>query len=82
MVSGDVYQSSWDDLKKKILNYSMSTMKKGRGYWSATSKEIRQGISKLEISNLLSYFKKDIIKDFIAHLDTMIAKKKHVEVES
>ena len=28
MASGDVYQSSWDDLKKICLNYSRSTMKK------------------------------------------------------
>ena len=29
MASGDVYQASWDDLKKICQNYSRSTMKKG-----------------------------------------------------
>jgi len=28
MARGDVYQSSWDDLKKICLDYSRSTMKK------------------------------------------------------
>ena len=57
MDGGDVYQSSWDDLKKICFKYSRSAMKKGRGHQSITTKGINQGISKLEISNLLSYFK-------------------------
>ena len=40
MVGGDVYQSSWDDLKKICLNYSRSTMKKGRGHRTTTTKGI------------------------------------------
>ena len=32
MARGDVYQSSWDDLKKICLNYSRSIMKKGKGH--------------------------------------------------
>ena len=28
-IGGDVYQSSWDDLKKICKNYLRSTMKKG-----------------------------------------------------
>ena len=38
-------------------------MKKGRGPRSTVTKGISQGISKLEISNLLSDFKQDIIND-------------------
>lgn len=57
-------------------------MKKGKGYWSTTAKGISQGISKLEISNLLSNFKQDIINDFATHIDTMTAKKKYANVES
>ena len=57
MVSGDVYQYSWDDLKKIYFNYSRSAMKKGRGNWSLNTKGTSQGISKLEISNLLIDFK-------------------------
>ena len=57
MAGGDVYQASWDDLKKICQNYSRSTMKKGRQPHSIVTKGISQGISKLEISNLLSDFK-------------------------
>ena len=57
MAGGDVYQSTWDDLKKICFNYSRSAMKKGRGHRSLTTKGTGQGISKLEISNLLTYFK-------------------------
>lgn len=57
MAGGDIYQSSWDDLKKIYLNYSMSTVTKGKGYRSRATKGASQGISKLEISNLLLDFK-------------------------
>ncbi len=63
MAGGDVYQAQWDDLKKICQNYSRSTMKKGRGPRSTVTKGISQGISKLEISNLLSDFKQDISND-------------------
>ena len=81
MASGDVYQASWDDFKKICQNYSRSTMKKGQGPRSTVTKGINQGISKLEISNPLSDFKQDIINDVATQLDTMTAKKKHVEAE-
>ena len=61
MAGDDVYQASWYDLKKICQNYSRSTMKKVRGPCSTVTKGISQGISKLEISNLLSNFKQDII---------------------
>ena len=82
MVGSDVYQSSWDDLKKICFNYSRLAMKKGRGHQSTTTKGISEGISKLEISNLLIDFKQDIINDVVTHLDTMNAKKKHVEADT
>lgn len=82
MASGDISQISWDDLKKIYLNYSRSTMKKGRGYQSTVTKGISQGISKLKISNLLSFFKKDIINDVATHRDTITTKKKHAKIKS
>ena len=82
MGGGDIYQSSWDDFKKIYLNHSRSIVKKGRGCRSTVTKGISHGISKLEISNLLSYFKKDIINDVTTHLNTMTTKKKHVEAKS
>ena len=57
MAGGDVYQSSWDDLKKISQNYSWSTMKKGRGPCSTVTRGTRQGILKLEICNMLLDFK-------------------------
>ena len=81
MAGSDVYQASWDDLKKIYQNYSRSTMKKGRGSRSIATKGISQGITKLEISNLLSDFKQDIMNDVSTHLDTMNTKKKHAEAE-
>ena len=56
-------------------------MKKGQGPHSTVTKGISQGISKLEISNLLSYFKQDIINDVATQLDMMTEKKKQVEAE-
>ena len=81
MVGGDVYQASWNDLKKICQNYSRSTMKKGYRPRSIVTKGISQGISKLEITNLLSDFKQDIINDVATHLDTMTTKKKLVEAK-
>ena len=52
------------------------------GYCSTIAKAISQGISKLDISNLILGFKKDIINDVPTHLDTMNTKKKHKKSES
>ena len=52
-------------------------MKKGQGPHSIAIKGISQGITKLEISNLLSDFKQDIMNDVATHLDTMTTKKNH-----
>ena len=59
-----------------LLNYSRSTMKKGKGHWNTTIKGLSQGISKLEIYNFLLDFKHYIINDVATHLDKMTAKKK------
>ena len=75
MAGGNVYQASCNDLKKIFQNYSRSNMKKGCGPHSTVTKGISQGISKLEISNLLSDFKQDIINDVVTHFDTMTARK-------
>ena len=56
-------------------------MKKVQGPYSTVTKGISQDISKLEISNLLSNFKQDIINDVATHLDTMTTKKKHAEAK-
>ena len=56
-------------------------MKKGRGHQTIIAKGIIQGISKIEIANLLLDFKQDIINDVTTHLNTMTTKKKHGEVE-
>lgn len=40
MVGGDIYQYSSDDLKKICLNYSRSTMKKGKGNRTKATKGI------------------------------------------
>ena len=45
-------------------------MKKGKGHHTT-----------IEISNLLSDFKQDIINDIATHLDTITTNKKHVEAE-
>ena len=81
MAGGDVYQASWDDLKTVCQNYSRSTMKKGRGPHSIAIKGISQDIMKIEISNLLSNSKQDIMNDVATHIDTMAAKKKHEKDE-
>ena len=75
MAGGDVYQSSWDDLKKIYQNYSRSTMKKGQGPHFIATKGISQGIRKIEISKLLSGFKQEIMNDVATHNDTMTTRK-------
>ena len=81
MIGSDVYQASWDDLKIIFQNYSRSTMKKGWGPRSIATKGISQGITKLEISNLLSNFKQDIMNDVATHLDTITTKKEHAKAK-
>ena len=56
-------------------------MKKSQGCYSTVTKGITQGILKLEISNLLSDLKQDIIKNVAKHLDIMIAKKKQAKTK-
>ncbi len=52
-------------------------MKKGRGLRSLRHKTNGGlGVSKMELSDLLSNFKKDIIDDFSIQLDTMQAQRK------
>ena len=56
-------------------------MKKERGHQTIATKGLNQGISKLEISNLLSYCKQEIINDFATHLNIMTTWKKHAKVK-
>ena len=74
MAGGDVTQRNWDEIKEICQNYSRATVKKGRGLRSLPHKTNgRLGVSKMELSNLLFDFKKDIINDVATQLDAMQA---------
>ena len=74
MDGGGVTQRTWNEIKEICQNYSRATMKKGRGLRSIPHKTNGgSGVSKMELSNLLSNFNKDIINDVATQLDTMQA---------
>ena len=74
MARGDVMQRTWDEIKEICQNYSRATVKKGRGLRSLPLKTNGGlGVYKMELSNLLFDFKKDIINDVSTQLDTMQA---------
>ena len=58
------------------LNYSRATVKKGRGLRALPHKSNGGGVSKMELSKMLSKFKQDIIKDVATQLATMQGKRK------
>ena len=83
MSKGNVTQKTWNDIKEICQNYSRATMKKGSGLKSLPHKtNVRLGVSNMELSNLLSNFKKDIKNDVPAQLDTMQAQRKKDEANS
>jgi hypothetical protein len=79
---GDITQVSWDDIKKICLNYSRAIVKKGRGYQATVGKSSANGVSRMDIPNLLSDFKQDIINNMATQLDIMETRKKHDEAEA
>lgn len=73
MVGGDITQKMWAEIHNICWSYSRETIKKGQGLRDLLQKTSSAGVSKIELSNLLSYFKKDIINDVSKQLDTMQA---------
>ena len=70
-------------MKEICQNYSRVTVKKGRGLRSLRYKTNGGlGVSKMELSNLLSDFKQDIINDVATQLDIMQARRKKDEVDA
>ena len=64
MAGEDVTQRRWDEIKEICYNYSRATIKKGRGLRSLPHKTNGGSrVSKMELSNLLSNIKQDIIND-------------------
>ena len=83
MAGRDITKRTWDEIKEICQNYSRATMKKGRGLRSLQHKTNGGlGVSKMELSNLLSDFKKDIINDVTTQLDTMQAQRKKDEADA
>ena len=64
MARANVTQKTWNDIKEICQNYSRTTINKGRELRSLPHKTNGgSGVSKMELSNLLSDFKQDIIND-------------------
>ena len=58
MAGGDIMQKAWIEIKNICENYSRATLKKGRGLINLPRKSNGgSGVSKMELSNLLSDFK-------------------------
>ena len=66
----------WTKIWNIFLNYSRETIIKGQGLRDLLQKSPDAGVSKIELSNLLSYFKQDIINDVAIQLDVMQAWRK------
>ena len=73
MARGDITQKTWAEIQNICLNYSRATVKKGRGLRDLPLKSTTTGVSKIDLSNLLSDFKQDIINDVATQFDTMQA---------
>ena len=73
MAGGDITQKTWPKIQNIWLNYSRVVVKKGQGLRDILQKSLGVGVSKTELSNLLSDFKQDIINDVATQLDTMQA---------
>lgn len=64
MARGDITHKTWADIKNICLNYSRAIVKKGKGLRDLPHKSNGGlGVSKMELTNLLSSFKQDIIND-------------------
>lgn len=79
MARGDITQKMWAKIWNICLNYSRATIKKGWGVRDLFQKNPGAGVSKVELSNLLSDFKQDIINDVATQLDTMQDQRKKEE---
>lgn len=83
MAQGDLTQKTWNDIKEICQNFSRATMKKGSGLKSLPhNTNVRLGVSNMELSNILSNIKHDIINDVATQLDTMQAQRKKDEVDA
>lgn len=73
MSSGDIFQLSFYDIKTLCQNYSRDIMRKGRALKSIRIIECNSkggnGVTKGEITNLLEYFKTNILSTFSNSLD-------------
>lgn len=61
MIGIDITQVSWEGIKKICQNYSKAISKEERTYQSFVSKSSTDGTLKIEITNLLVDFKKDVL---------------------
>lgn len=82
MSGGDITQRSWKDIKRIYIFYSRAIVKNERGIRSVPSKINGSRVEKVDLSNLVSNFKQNIINNVATQLDTMQDKRKHEEVEA
>ena len=83
MARGNINQKTWIDIQNICLTYSRNIVKKGRGLRDLPHKSNgRLGVSRMELSNLLSNFKKEIINDVATQFNTIKAQRKNDEVDA
>lgn len=79
---GDSSKGTFEEILKVCRNYSRTLFKKLRGERSSITSKSYNGVSRVEISNLLSNMKQDIINHLTTQLDTLHIMKKQEEEES
>ena len=82
MGAGDVSLLKYVEICDLYRRYSRNSSWSGRGIWdtvSRTTKTSREGVSRMEIGNLLEGFKTDILSSLSSQLDALQAKKRQEE---
>lgn len=79
MGGGDITQSTFDDIFKLARNFFRATPKKDRSSRFLPTTKTSTGVSRVELTNLLSNMKGDIISHLETQLDTLHKKIQEAE---
>lgn len=79
---GDIYQLSYDDIKKIFRNHSRATRSKGRASQTLFSYSSTNNSIKSEIGNMLEHLKSEMLHTLSVKIDTMQIKRKQEEANT
>jgi hypothetical protein len=78
MSSRDIYQKPFADIAEYYKRYSLSQAKTGKSIRDPTNriaKPTSEGVTRIELGNILENFKTDILHTISSQLDTMQIKR-------